>query len=134
VDRLETKIRAGVEFIQTQSVFNLDKFAQFIDKVCERGLESKVSILAGITPIKSMKMLQRMKYHVPGVDIPDAVYQRLATAQDFTKESVDFSLEMIKDLRKLKGVAGIHVTALFWEDVIPTLMRDAGLYPRPIIE
>jgi methylenetetrahydrofolate reductase (NADPH) len=134
VERLEKKAQAGAQFIQTQSVFNVERFAQFMDEVCERDLSKRLHILAGITPIKSMKMLQRMKYHVPGVDIPDDVYHRLATAKDFEKESIDLSLEIIDEIRHLKGVSGIHVTALFWEGIIPNLIMDARLYPRPKID
>jgi len=134
VERLEKKAQAGAQFIQTQSVFNIERFAQFMDEVCERGLSKRLHILAGITPIKSMKMLQRMKYHVPGVDIPDSVYHRLANAKDFEKESIDLSLEIIDEIRHLKGVSGIHVAALFWEGIIPRLVMDAGLYPRPMVD
>ncbi len=134
VERLEKKVLAGVDFIQTQSVFNIDRFSHFIDEVCDRGLDSKIFILAGITPIKSIKMLERMKYHVPGVDIPDNIYHRLITAKNFALESIDFSLEMMNELRKLKGLSGIHITALFWEDIIPKLVKDAGLYPRPLCD
>ena len=134
VDRLEKKADAGAEFIQTQSVFNVQRFSSFMDDVYERGLHKRLFILAGLTPIKSVKMLHRMKYHVPGVDIPDEIFNRLTTADDFQKESIDLSLELIDEIRHIKGVSGIHITALFWEDIIPRLVMDAGLYPRPTID
>ena len=86
VDRLEKKIEAGSDFIQTQSVFNLDKFNVWMDEVRSRGLDKKVHILAGITPLKSLKMTERMKFHVPGVDIPNDVYDRMKKTDDPKKE------------------------------------------------
>jgi 5,10-methylenetetrahydrofolate reductase len=127
VDRLEKKIFAGVDFIQTQSVFNLQRFSCWMDEVCSRGLDKKVFILAGVTPLKSLKMCERMKFHVPGVDIPDEIYNRMKNSSDPAKEGFDISLELIKKIKKIKGVSGIHITALFWEDIIPSLVSKAGL-------
>jgi len=134
VNRLEKKAQAGAQFIQTQSVFNLERFAVFMDMVYEQGLHKDLFILAGITPIKSEKMLNRMKYHVPGVDIPDNIYNRLMNASDFQHESLIITLDMIKEIQRLKGVSGIHITALFWEDIIPKIIKEAGLLPRPSID
>jgi methylenetetrahydrofolate reductase (NADPH) len=131
VDRLEKKIEAGADFIQTQSVFNLDKFNVWMDEVCSRGLEKKIHIIAGITPLKSLKMTERMKFHVPGVDIPDDVYQRIKKTSDPKTEGYNLALELINEIKKIKGVHGLHITALFWEDIIPQLVEKSGLYPRP---
>ncbi len=127
VDRLEKKIFAGVDFIQTQSVFNIERFNCWMDEVRSRGLDKKVFILAGITPLKSLKLCERMKFYVPGVDIPDIIYNRMKNTDDERKEGFNISLELIKDIKKIKGVSGIHITALFWEDIIPSLVTQAGL-------
>jgi len=131
VDRLEKKIYAGADFIQTQSVFNVDHFQNFMDEVISRGLDKKVFILAGVTPMKSEKMMDRMKFHVPGVDIPDEVYHRLKNADDFQAESLIVSFEIINSLKKMKGVHGIHITALFWESIIPSFVERCNFLPRP---
>jgi len=131
VDRLEKKIRAGTDFIQTQSVFNLEKFYSWIDDVCSRNLDKKVHILAGITPLKSLKMTERMKFHVPGVDIPNEIYNRMKNAKDQKKEGYHIALELINEIKKIKGVHGIHITALFWEDIIPVLLNESNFLPRP---
>lgn len=127
VDRLEKKILAGADFIQTQSVFNLERFNSWMDEVCSRGLDKKVFVLAGVTPLKSLKMCERMKFHVPGVDIPDEIYNRMKNASDPAKEGFDISLELIRQIKKIKGVSGVHITALFWEDIIPSLVSESGL-------
>lgn len=130
VDRLEKKIEAGSDFIQTQSVFNLDKFNVWMDEVCSRGLDKKAHILAGITPLKSIKMTERMKYHVPGVDIPNSLYDRMKKAKDTKKEGYSIAYDLIDQVKKIKGIHGIHITALFWEEIIPDLVKEAKLYPR----
>jgi methylenetetrahydrofolate reductase (NADH) len=130
VDRLRKKIDAGAEFIQTQSIYNVEKFSRWMDDVRSQELDKKVHILAGITPLKSVKMAERMKFHVPGTDIPDAVYQRIQQASDPAKEGYAIALETIRELKNLSGVHGIHITALFWEEIIPALVKDAGLNTR----
>ena len=131
VDRLEKKIVAGVDFIQTQSVYNLDRFNQWMDKIKDRGLDKKVYILAGVTPLKSLKMTERMKFYVPGVDIPDEIYKRMKKAEDPKKEGYQIARDLINNIKNISGVHGIHMTALFWEDIIPSLAREVGLLPRP---
>jgi len=130
VDRLEKKILAGADFIQTQSVYNLDRFNEYMDEVRSRGLDRKVSILAGITPLKSVRMAERMKFFVPGVDIPDEYYNRMKNASNPKEEGFNISVEIINEIKKIRGLSGIHITALFWEDIIPNLVREVGLYPR----
>jgi len=130
VDRLEKKIEAGVNFIQTQSVFNLDKFEKWIDEIRSRKIDKKVHILAGNSPLKSLKMTLRMKNHVPGVDIPEYIVKRMENAKDPEKEGFNISLELINEIKKIKGIHGIHITALFWENIIPSLCIETGLLPR----
>jgi 5,10-methylenetetrahydrofolate reductase len=128
VDRLRKKIDVGAEFIQTQSVYNIEKFSRWMDDVRSQGLDKKVHILAGVTPLKSAKMAERMKFHVPGTDVPDVVYQRMKNTIDPKKEGYAIALETIRELKVLSGVHGIHITALFWEEIIPALVKDAGLF------
>lgn len=131
VDRLEKKIDAGADFIQTQSVFNLDRFNIWMDEIRQRDLDKRIHILAGITPLKSLKMTERMKFVVPGVDIPDEIYNRMKNTDEPKKEGYEISVELINNIKKINGISGIHITALFWEDIIPSLVKDTGLYPRP---
>jgi len=130
VDRLRKKIDAGAEFIQTQSVYNVEKFLRWMDDVRSQDLDKKVHIIAGVTPLKSVKMAERMKFHVPGTDVPETVYQRMKQATDSAKEGYAIALETIRELKILSGVHGIHITALFWEKIIPSLVKDAGLNTR----
>jgi len=131
IKRLEKKIRAGANFIQTQAVFNVDKFNVWMDEVRSQGLEKKIHILAGVTPLKSLKMTERMKYHVPGVDLPDDIFEKMKCATDPKLEGHNIALDIIKQIKKIRGVSGVHITALFWEDIIPSLIKESDLLPRP---
>ncbi|UCF12393.1 MAG: methylenetetrahydrofolate reductase [Thermoplasmatales archaeon] len=129
IDRLRKKIKAGADFIQTQSVYNLDKFNKWMDEVKSNGLDKKIHIFAGVTPLKSLKMADRMKFYVPGVDVPDTIYNRMKNANSPKKEGYEIALEIIKELKNNNGIHGIHITALFWEDIISSLVVETGIRP-----
>jgi len=126
IERLRKKITAGADFIQTQSVYNIERFKDWIDELRSNGLDKKIYVLAGVTPLKSSKMAKRMKYYVPGVDIPDRIYKRIIDAKDPRQEGFSLALETLLELKKIKGVHGVHITALFWEEIIPYLVKKAG--------
>ena len=133
VSRLAKKIAAGAEFIQTQCIYNLDKFEDWMKKVAERGLHEKVYILAGLTPMKSAGMARYMKNRVPGMDVPDDLVKRLASApkDKQAREGIKICIESIERLKQVKGVAGFHIMAIEWEEKVPEIVEAAGLYPRP---
>jgi methylenetetrahydrofolate reductase (NADPH) len=128
IERLRKKIVAGADFIQTQSVYNLEKFLRWMDQVRSEGLDKKVHILAGITPLKSSKMANRMMYHVPGVDIPEEKFNRIVKSNDPKREGYLLAIETIEELKKINGIHGIHITALFWEEIIPTLVQETKIH------
>jgi methylenetetrahydrofolate reductase (NADPH) len=131
--RLAKKVKAGVEFIQTQCIYNLDRFEKWMEMARDLGLTEKVYILAGITPFKSAGMAKYMKNRVPGMDVPDEVVSRMAGApkEKQPDEGIQICLESIDRLKKVPGVAGFHIMAIEWEDKVPEIVERAGLYPRP---
>ena len=135
VPRLAKKIAAGVEFIQTQCIYNLDKFEDWVSKARDRGLTEQVYILAGLTPMKSVGMARYMKKRVPGMDVPDEIVKRLAdTPKDKqAEEGLKICVESIQRLKEVKGVAGFHIMAIEWEEKVPEIVERAGLYPRPSV-
>ena len=135
VMRLAKKIKAGVDFIQTQCIFNLDKFEEWMKGVTDRGLDEKVHILAGITPMKSVGMARYMKNKVPGMDIPDAVIKRLegVSKEQQPEEGIKMAVESIERIKEIKGVHGFHIMAIEWEEKVPQIVEQAGLYPRPAV-
>jgi methylenetetrahydrofolate reductase (NADPH) len=133
VPRLAKKVAAGVEFIQTQCIYNLNKFEEWMKQVVDRGLDEKVSILAGMTPMKSAGMAKYMKNRVPGMDVPDEVVKRLADTpkEKQAEEGINICVEAIQRIKEIKGVKGFHVMAIEWEEKVPEIVERAGLYPRP---
>ena len=131
--RLAKKVKAGVEFIQTQCIYNLDRFEKWMEMARDLGLTDKVYILAGITPFKSAGMAKYMKNRVPGMDVPDEVVSRMAGApkEKQPDEGIQICLESIDRLKKVPGVAGFHIMAIEWEEKVPEIVERAGLYPRP---
>lgn len=136
VPRLAKKVAAGVEFIQTQCIYNLDKFEQWMKMVCDRGLHEKVNILAGMTPMKTAGMAKYMKNRVPGMDVPDEVVKRLADTpkEKQSEEGIKICIEAIQRLKEVQGVRGFHVMAIEWEEKVPEIVEKAGLYPRPKVD
>lgn len=136
VPRLAKKVAAGVEFIQTQCIYNLDKFEQWMKMVCDRGLHEKVNILAGMTPMKTAGMAKYMKNRVPGMDVPDEVVKRLSDTpkEKQSEEGIKICIEAIQRLKEIEGVRGFHVMAIEWEEKVPEIVEAAGLYPRPEVD
>jgi methylenetetrahydrofolate reductase (NADPH) len=133
VARLAKKVKAGVDFIQTQCIYNLDKFEKWMEGVRDRGLHEKVYILAGITPMKSVGMARYMKNKVPGMDVPDEVVKRLSGVPKDKQadEGIKICLETIERLKNVEGVRGFHLMAIEWEQKVPEIVERAGLLPRP---
>ena len=134
--RLAKKIAAGAEFIQTQCIYNLDKFEEWMKQICDRGLHEKVYILAGVTPLKSAGMAKFMKNRVPGMDVPDDIVKRMADTpkEKQPEEGINICVETIERLKSVEGVKGFHIMAIEWEEKVPGIVERAGLYPRPKIE
>lgn len=131
--RLAKKVEAGVDFIQTQCIYNLDRFEKFMDEVRKLGLHKEVKILAGVTPLKSAGMAKFMKKNVAGMDVPDAVVKRIAEApkEQQPEVGIQICVESIARLRQIEGIAGVHIMAIEWEQKVPEIVEKAGLLPRP---
>lgn len=132
IQRLAKKVRAGADFIQTQVIFDIDRFAKWMREVTARELDKQIHILAGIIPLKSAAMARHMRDHVPGIEVPDQLIRRMENASDPQAEGVTISLEIIEDVRRISGIHGIHLFAVGWEDSIPVIVQRAALWPRPL--
>jgi methylenetetrahydrofolate reductase (NADPH) len=133
VHRLAKKIRAGVDFIQTQCIYNMAKFREFIRQANDMGLTEKAYILAGVTPMKSLGMAKYMKGKVPGMDVPDEIINRMqgAAKGQQAEEGIKIALEQIAEFKEMKGVHGVHLMAIEWEHRVPEIAERAGMLPRP---
>ena len=133
VMRLAKKIAAGADFIQTQCIFNVEKFEKWMEGVREKGLHEKCYILAGITPMKSVGAAKYMKNRVPGMDVPQELVDRMGSVEKEKQpeEGINICLEAIERLKKVEGVAGFHIMAIDWEEKVEEIVKRAELYPRP---
>ncbi len=133
VVRLAKKVKAGANFIQTQGVFDVSKFAKWMEMVRDRGLDREVHILAGVIPIKSVGMARYMRDNVSGITVPDEIVTRMEDAKDAKEEGTGICLEIIEQVKEIEGIHGIHIMAVAWEDIVPIIVERAGLLPRPIL-
>ena len=131
VIRLAKKVAAGADFIQTQCVYDMDRFKTWMEEVRNRGLHEKTYILAGITPLKSVRMAEYMRDQVAGLTVPDHLIERLAKAEDPKAEGQTIAVEQIQELRELPGISGVHIMAIEAESTVAGLAEKAGLLPRP---
>jgi len=129
ITRLAKKIDAGADFIQTQCVYNVERFKQWIHMAHEEGLTEKVSILAGVTPLKSAGMARYMESKVAGMEVPQEIIDRMdAVAKEKApKEGIQICLETIAKLREMKGVHGVHIMAIEWEEAVAEIVQSSGL-------
>ena len=136
VSRLVKKVKAGTDFIQSQCIYNLDKFEKWMEGVRDRGLHEKVNIMAGITPMKSVGMAKYMKNRVPGMDVPDEIIKRMGGVpkEKQPDEGIKISVEAIERLKTVEGVKGFHIMAIEWEEKVPEIAEKAGLLPRPKVD
>ena len=133
VIRLAKKIDAGADFIQTQCIYNMDRFKEWMKMAREEGLTEKVHILGGVTPLKSAGMAKFMNNKVAGMDVPEALINRMAGVpkEKAVEEGLKICLETIAELRDIEGIHGVHIMAIEWEDIVREIVESAGLTPRP---
>lgn len=134
--RLKKKVEAGVDFIQTQCIYDMKIFKEWLKIVTDMGLHEKCYILAGVTPLKSGGMTRYMANNVPGIIIPDEIVERMVSASKEKKgaeEGIKICCEQIQELREMKGIHGIHLMAIEWEHRVNEIVERAKLLPRPTV-
>jgi len=136
VHRLAKKIEAGVDFIQTQCIYNMDRFRKWIEQANDMGLTEKVYILAGVTPMKSIGMARYMQKKVPGIEVPEEMIDRLkgVDKKKVADEGIKIACEQVEEFKEMKGVHGVHMMAIEWEHMVPRIAEEAKVLPRPVID
>lgn len=132
-EKIRSKLEAGTDFFQSNIVYDLAAFEEWFKPLRDEGLFEAAPILAGVTPPKSEKMLQHMHENIPGVTVPEEIFTRMRGKEgDAAAEAGKaIAVEIVSALRAIDGVAGVHIMAIAWEDVIPSVVDEAGLLPRP---
>jgi methylenetetrahydrofolate reductase (NADPH) len=109
----------------------MPRFEKWLTSVRNEGFDELIYILAGVMPVKSVKALLYMKEDVPGMSIADEYIKRMESAADPKEEGVAICVETIKRLKDMPGVKGVHVMPVLWEAIMPRIVQEAGLLPRP---
>jgi len=142
--RLGKKAKAGADFIQTQLIYNVPRFKEFMKRVVDLGVHEQLYILAGVGPLKTAGAAKYMRDEVPGMDVPDEIVNRMEAAgkgiEDkkvkaaaLKAEGIKICVELIQQMREIEGVRGIHLMAIEWEEAVPIITERAGLLPRPVL-
>jgi methylenetetrahydrofolate reductase (NADPH) len=144
--RLAKKVAAGANFIQTQLIYDIPRFKEYMKKVVDMGLHEKTAILAGIGPLKSSGAARYMRDKVPGMIVDDYyVDEMLKVIEGIPKEEkaarqkawrqrgIELCIEQIQQIQEIEGVAGVHIMAIEWEEAVKPIVEGAGLLPRPTV-
>jgi len=142
--RLAKKVAAGADFIQTQLIYDIPRFRDFMKRVVDLGLHEKVYIMAGVGPLKSSGAARYMRDNVPGMIVRDEYVERMRAAikgipkeerasrrKAWRETGINICVEQIQELREIEGVAGVHIMAIEWESAVRPIVEKAGLFPRP---
>jgi methylenetetrahydrofolate reductase (NADPH) len=145
--RLAKKAMAGADFVQTQIIYDMPRFREYMKRVVDMGVAERVKILAGVGPLKSTGMARYMRDQVPGMSVPDELIERMAAAvagidkdkktersEAWQKAGIGICIEQIQEIREIEGVSGVHVMGIHWEESVRPITEGAGLLPRPVIE
>src|SRR5262249_14468899 len=118
-------------FIQTQIIFDVERFKQWMADARTAGLHQQAYILAGVMVIRSAGSAQFLRDHLPGSRVPDWVIERMERAEHAEQEGVRIAGELTQELLAVEGVRGIHLMSVGWSKAIPWVVEAAGLLPRP---
>jgi 5,10-methylenetetrahydrofolate reductase len=133
VERLEGKLAAGVGLLQSNIVYDVERFAAWLAPFVEAGITERAPLLVGIAPPRSSGMLTYMHERIPGVEVDDATFARMKgrSGDDATTTGIEIAAELVQRVREVPGVSGVHLMAPGWESVaVPAVVRAAGLETR----
>ena len=133
--RLQKKVRAGADFIQTQLVFDVALFASFMAAVGDLDLIGKVFIIPSIGIPRSARGANFMREKVPGLHVPESLVSRLEKTPPArqAEEGVKIAVELVNAVRQIRGVSGVHLIGIKWEEGVVRVAEAAGLLPRPTL-
>jgi 5,10-methylenetetrahydrofolate reductase len=155
--RLGKKARAGADFIQTQLIFNVPKFQEYMRRVVELGFHEQTYVLAGVGPIKSLGAAKYMATKVPGMEVDPEYIERMrdstkglpslneikamddpseakaarrARQEASESEGIKICVEIINACKEIEGVAGVHIMAIEWEEAVDEIVKQCQIGPK----
>jgi methylenetetrahydrofolate reductase (NADPH) len=143
--RLAKKALAGADFVQTQLVYDMPRFREYMKRVVDMGVAEQLKIIVGVGPLKSTGMARYLRDRIPGMRVPDELIERMQGAvagidperkaersEAWRHEGIALCIEQIQEIREIEGVAGVHIMGIEWEEAVEPIARGAGLLPRPV--
>ena len=121
------KIDAGAQFVQTQFCFDRSIIESYASALADAGVTDRAALLIGLGPIGSAKSAMWMRENLYGVEVPDAIIQRLANAADAKREGRRICIELMEQMRDIPGVGGVHLMAVRGEDEIIAVLEESGV-------
>ncbi len=127
--REQKKVNAGAQFFQTNLIYDTQRLDDWLEALYQRDVLGKVYILAGITPIRTLRMARYLNDVIPGVTVPPAILRKFEESRedDHEKIGVEIALELMDSVRRKEGIHGIHLMAVGWESIVPRLITEANL-------
>lgn len=125
--RIEAKLHAGVDFLQTQPVFDIEGFRLWLEYLRASGLLGRVHILAGLLPLRGAGSAHYLTSRIPGVSIPESLIERLEKAESEAAEGIEIAVETARQIVQLPGVDGLHIMAGGWADAVPLILDALSL-------
>ncbi len=130
VERLEQKVAGGIRCFQTNIVYDVERFAGWFEPVVAAGVAERAPVLVGVSPPRSTAMLRHLHDNVPGVEVDEATFGRLdgLEGDEAKAAGIEIAIDLVRRLRDVPGVAGVHVMAPRWEaEAVPAVVLGAGL-------
>jgi len=124
-EKILNKINSGVDFFQTQYVFDAKVLSEYMKVLGDEGILEKTNFIIGIGPFASAKSAKWMNENLFGVDVPDQIIKRLEGAEDQKEESKKICIELIDNFRNIQGVKGVHLMGHKKEEVISEIIKES---------
>lgn len=125
--KLQAKLAAGAQFIQTQYCFDMDLLERYMERLTDFGLTEKLYFLVGLGPLRSANGARWMRDNLFGTVMPDGIIRRMEAARDARQEGIAICAELLQQVKEIPGVAGAHLMAPGLHDEIVETVRLAGL-------
>ena len=132
LDKMQQKLEAGAHCFQTNIVYDVDRFAAWVGPVVEAGITTRAPMIVGVTPPRSTRMLQHLHDHIPGVEVNAATFASMEglKGEEAKAAGVEIAVKVIRGLREVPGVAGVHIMAPGWEaEAVSRVVGAAGIAP-----
>jgi methylenetetrahydrofolate reductase (NADPH) len=130
--RLDEKLDAGADLVFTQIAYDTEALTAWADAARARGVFERASVLVGLAPLRSVTGASFMDERLPGVRVPPAIIDALeAAGDDAATVGLDMTVEVLREIRKIEGISGVHLMGMGHDDAVRAVVDAAGLFPRP---